>query len=198
MGERGDWVAYYDEQGEREPRELLVDALDRFDREERVGAAVDLGCGQGIDTMEMLRRGWTVLAVDAEPDGIRRLRARAGEAPRLTTIVSPMQEVELPEVDLVHASFSLPFCPPAAFPALWERIRGSLRPGGRFAGQLFGERDGWATTEPDMTFFDEPSALSLFEGLDVEVFAEHEEDDKDAWGQPKHWHEFHVIARRPG
>ena len=176
MGERGDWVAYYDEQGEREPREQLLDVLDRFDREGRVGDAVDLGCGQGIETMELLRRGWRVVAIDAEPDGIRRLRERAGAEPRLTAIVSPMQEVELPETDLLHASFSLQFCPPGAFPALWDRIRRSLRPGGRFAGQLFGERDTWASTESEMTFFDEPSARALLDGLDVETFFEHEDD----------------------
>jgi tellurite methyltransferase len=197
MAARGDWVGYYDEQGHREPRELLVDALDRFDREGRVGDAVDLGCGQGIDTMEILRRGWRVVAVDAEPDGIRRLRERAGDEPRLTTIVSPMQEVDLPDTDLLHASFSLPFCPPAAFPALWDRIRSSLRPGGRFAGQLFGERDTWASTEPDMTFFAIEEARSLFDGMELESFAE-EEDDGDAWSEPKHWHVFHAIARRPG
>ena len=63
MTERGDWVGYYDGQGEREPRPLLVDALDRFESEGRTGLAVDLGCGQGIETAELLRRGWGVVAI---------------------------------------------------------------------------------------------------------------------------------------
>jgi SAM-dependent methyltransferase len=196
MPARRDWVGYYDEQEERGPRELLVGVLGSFDREGRTGLAVDLGCGQGFDTIELLRRGWNVVAVDAERDGIRRLRERAGNQPRLTTIVSPMQEVELPDADLVHASFSLPFCPPVAFPALWDRIRSSLRPGGRFAGQLFGDRDTWASTEPEMTFFDEPTARALFHDLELESFSE-EEEDGEAWGRRKHWHVFHAIARRP-
>src|SRR5215211_1849929 len=118
MAMRGDWVGYYDDQGDREPRETLRDALDRFEREGGTGTAIDLGAGQGIETAELLRRGWQVVAVDAEPDGIRRLRDRAGDDARLTTLVSPMQDAELPAADLVHASFSLPFCPPEAFPAL--------------------------------------------------------------------------------
>jgi SAM-dependent methyltransferase len=192
-----DWVGYYDDQGDREPRELLRDALDRFDRPDRVGRAVDVGCGQGIETMELLRRGWNVVAIDAEPDGMRRVRERAGDDPRLTTVVSPMQDADIPAADLIHAAFSLPFCPPAAFPGLWERIRGALRPGGRFVGNLFGDRDTWASTQPDMTFFDPERARALFEDLELEVFREQEEEG-DAWGEPKHWHYFDVIAWRPG
>jgi tellurite methyltransferase len=195
MGVGDEWVDYYDEQGDREPRDLLLQALDSFDAEGHVGVAVDLGAGQGFETAELLRRGWEVLAIDAEPDGIRRLLERVGEEPRLTTLVSPMQDATLPPADLVHASFSLPFCPPASFPGLWDRIRSAIRPGGRFTGELFGDRDTWASTESHMTFFDAAGARALFDGFDVESFVEEEEDDEE---MPKHWHVFHVIARQPG
>ena len=197
MGVGDDWVAYYDEQGVREPRDLLLQALDSFDAEGRVGVAVDLGAGQGFETGELLRRGWEVLAIDAEEEGIRRLRRRISDeqAGRLRTRVEPMQDAALPPADLVHASFSLPFCPPASFPGLWDRIRSAIRPGGRFTGELFGDRDTWASTESHMTFFDAAGARALFDGLDVESFVEEEEDDED---MPKHWHVFHVIARQPG
>jgi tellurite methyltransferase len=197
MTSPGDWVGYYDEQADREPRDLLLEVLAAFDREERIGMAVDLGAGQGFETAEMLRRGWDVLAIDAEQEGIRRLRRRIPDehADRLRTLVRPMQDAAIPPADLVHASFSLPFCPPAAFPGLWGRIRSSLRPGGRFAGQLFGDRDTWASTEPNMTFFDETAARALFDGLEVESFVEVEEEDEDL---EKHWHVFHVAAREQG
>jgi SAM-dependent methyltransferase len=191
-----DWTGYYDGQGEREPRELLREALDRSEREHAPGNAVDLGCGQGIESVELLRRGWTVLAIDAEPEGVRRLRERVGDAARLTTAVSPMQDAELPATDLVHASFSLPFCPPEAFPELWMRIRTALRPGGRFVGELFGDRDTWAS-DPTMTFFEVGAARALFDGMEIESFVE-EEEDGEGFDGPKHWHVFHAIARRPG
>jgi SAM-dependent methyltransferase len=193
----GDWTGYYDGQGDREPRDLLLRALRSFDAEGRVGLAVDLGAGQGFETAELLRRGWKVLAIDAE-EGIRRLRRRIPDehADRLRTSVSPMQEPALPSADLVHASFSLPFCPPGAFPDLWQRIRSALRPGGRIVGELFGDRDTWAL-DPDMTFHDVPAARARFDGLELESFVE-EEEDGEAFDGPKHWHVFHVIARRPG
>ncbi|HEX6580981.1 MAG TPA: hypothetical protein VF195_08930 [Actinomycetota bacterium] len=105
-----------------------------------------------------------------------------------------MQAVDLPPADLVLASFSLPFCPPEAFPDLWVRIRGSLRPDGRFAGELFGDRDTWAS-DPEMTFHDVDAARALFHGLELESFVE-EEEDGEAFDGPKHWHVFHVIVKR--
>jgi hypothetical protein len=110
-------------------------------------------------------------------------------------MVSSMESADLPATDLVFASFSLPFCPPAAFPGLWRGIRSALRPGGRFAGELFGDRDTWAS-DPTMTFHTEDAARALFHGLEVESFVE-EDEDGEAFDGPKHWHVFHVIARRP-
>jgi SAM-dependent methyltransferase len=193
----GDWIGYYDAQEGREPRELLMEVLRASDAEHRVGSAVYIGCGDGTDSLALLERGWHVLSIDAQDDAIRRLRARLTEdvAARSRTVISQMEAVDLPPVDLVFASFSLPFCPPEAFPDLWGRIRASLRPGGRFAGELFGDRDTWAS-DPEMTFHDVDGARALFDGLELKSFVE-EEEDGEAFAGPKHWHVFHVVARRP-
>ena len=158
---------------------------------------MDLGCGDGTDTVELLNRGWEVVSIDAQEGSIRRVREKIPPeaASRSTTIVSAMEDASLPRSDLVFASFSLPFCRPDAFPDLWDRLRSALYPGGRFAGELFGDRDSWAS-DPDMTFHDAGAARCLFDGLEVESFEE-EEEDGDAFDGQKHWHVFHVIARRP-
>jgi SAM-dependent methyltransferase len=197
MTERGDWAGYYEGQGDRAPHDLLLQALASVEAEGRSGQAVDLGCGQGFETAELLRRGWEVVAIDATEEGIRRLPRRIPErlAPRLRTVVSRMEDVDVPAADLVHASYSLPFCRPQAFSQLWRAIREAIRPGGRFAGELFGDRDTWASTEAEMTFVDLASARALFDGMALESFVE-EEDDAEGWDEIKHWHVFHVIARR--
>ncbi|HEX6401287.1 MAG TPA: class I SAM-dependent methyltransferase [Actinomycetota bacterium] len=197
MTERGDWVGYYEGQGERAPHDLILQALALFEAEGRSGQAVDLGCGQGFETAELLRRGWEVVAIDATEEAIRRLRRRIPDshAPRLRTVVSRMEDVDVPAADLVHASFSLPFCPPESFPRLWSAIREAIRPRGRFAGELFGDRDTWASIEEGMTFFDIASARALFDGMELESFVE-EENDGEGWDEMKHWHVFHAIARR--
>ncbi|MGZ4132619.1 MAG: class I SAM-dependent methyltransferase [Actinomycetota bacterium] len=189
----GEWSGYYRANDGREPRPMLLEVLARFDDP---GRAVDVGCGAGIDTVAMLERGWDVLAIDAEAEAIERLRARvsATAEARLETRQAPMEDVVLPEVDLVWASFSLFFCDPRRFPAVWDRIGSALRPRGRIAGQLLGDRDSWAGRDTTSSF-DRDAALALFEGWTLERFEE-EENDGEACSGPKHWHVFHVVARR--
>ena len=159
------------------------------------GTAIDLGCGAGVDTAAMLAAGWSVFATDAEAEAIERVRRRAADDARLTTALSRMEDVELPDADLVWASYSLFFCDPAQFPRLWKRIREAVRPGGRFAGQFLGDRDTWAS-ERNMPWFRRDGAEALFDGWAIERF-EVEDEDGEAWSTPKHWHVFHVVARKP-
>src|SRR5262249_6611539 len=85
-----DWPAYFKAVEAKPARDPLLKALENFDKEDAgqpaglVGTrndpppppttkqrlAIDLGCGSGRDTLELLRRaggGWRVLATDATP-----------------------------------------------------------------------------------------------------------------------------------
>jgi tellurite methyltransferase len=188
------WSDYYEANDDRAPRAMLLDVLASFSAP---GQAVDLGCGSGIDTAAMLERGWRVFSTDAEAEAIDRLRARVPRsgADMLRTSVARMEEVKLPPADLVWAGFSLFFCDPGRFPDVWRRITAAVRPGGRFAGQLLGERDTWAPDD-EMTAFSRGEAERVFGGWMVERFEE-EENDGEACSGPKHWHVFHVVAQAP-
>jgi hypothetical protein len=115
---------------------------------------------------------------------------------RLETRVARFEDADWPETDLVNASFTLPLCPPEAFARVWARIVASLRPGGRFAGHLYGDRDSWVG-RPGMTFFTRAEAEALLAPLEVELFREEETDGVTPRGSAKHWHIFHVVARKP-
>ncbi|MBK7405122.1 MAG: class I SAM-dependent methyltransferase [Phycisphaerales bacterium] len=200
-----DWPAYFQVVAGKPPRETLLDALRRFDAEglPRPDAtpplAIDLGCGEGRDTAELLRRGWKVIAIDAHPDAVRRLKARPDltHPERLEIRERPFEGLQLPAAILVNASFALPFCPPDHFDALWAAILTALPPASRFAGQLFGDRDDWAAI-PDRTHHTIDQARALLADFDIEHFQEEEDDGKDALSNPKHWHRFDVVARRKG
>jgi len=109
--------------------------------------------------------------------------------------IFPNQEISTSDPgDLIHASYSIPFCHPDHFPALWEKISNALKPGGRFAGQFFGVHDTWADNK-DMTFHTEEQVRAMLKNLETEFFHEQDEDGQAASG-PKHWHVFTVIARK--
>jgi tellurite methyltransferase len=195
------WLRFLDATSDSPPRDTLVRSLDLFQAEgypRENDLAIDLGCGSGNDALEILGRGWRLFAVDAHPEAIRRVVDRVPHdlQSRLDTKVARFEDLALPPALLLNASFSLPFCPPAAFPRFWQMLLGALQPGGRLSGQLFGDRDEWADRE-DMTFQTREEAESLLAPLEIEMFEEIERDGKTAVGTAKHWHIFSVVARRP-
>lgn len=192
------WETFYTNVSGRQPRELLLDVLKRFEQEPLANdrKAIDLGCGDGTETALLLANGWHVLAIDSEPAAFNHLKAKIASAAqeRLQTQIAKFETVELAPADLIYAGYSIPFCHPQHFDALWHKIGDNLNPGGRFAGQLFGVRDTWASN-PEMTFFTREQAWTLFAGFEVEYFHEEDEDGRSTIG-PKHWHIFHVIAQK--
>jgi SAM-dependent methyltransferase len=191
-----DWAGYYAWSADREPRALLLAACERLgDGAGRM--AIDLGCGHGTEALALLDRGWSVLAVDMQQAGLAMLRARvpAGYADRIGIVCASFADVGLPPAYLIHAGFSLPFCPPSRFPGLWRRIRRALVPGGIFAGQLFGLRDSWAG-ELGMTFQGPAEVDRLLDGLEILELHEAERDG-EAFSGPKHWHTYDILARQP-
>jgi tellurite methyltransferase len=195
------WEEYYAAITDREPRPLfrrLMSHLERAPVRLTEGQVViDLGCGDGTEALALLENGWRVLAIDRQPSAIDRLlkRVSSSQKNRLRTEIVPFENADLPGSDLVYAGLSLPFCSPESFPAVWEKIVGSIRPGGFFAGHFFGERDGWSS-DPDMTFLTKTETLGLFMQFAIEDFVEVDEPGRTATQGPKHWHIFEVIARR--
>jgi hypothetical protein len=47
-----------------------------------------------------------------------------------------------------------------------------------------------------MTHLTRQEAEPLLTGLEVEMFREEEEDAVTPRGSPKHWHVFHIVARK--
>ncbi len=193
------WKRYYQWTSKRPPRDLLLQTLNHVDWEGGSGrgkSAIELGFGAGTDTLELLRRGWSVLAVDGQESAAAMLSRRVPSRlrPRLTILVTPMEELRLPRADLVYASFSLPFCPPERFPDLWSSIRRSLRRGGHFAGQLFGDHDEWHGNRP-LSFHSRRQVRGLTRGWQVEMLRETVEEGRSFEG-PKHWHFFDLILEK--
>jgi tellurite methyltransferase len=194
MSQAQGWGEYYDKLRDRPPRRTLLAALDAFGETPDEALAVDLGCGDGRDIVEILRRGWNVVAVDAEPEALRRLEERG--LPNITPIVARFEDVPLPiGVRLVNSSFAMPLCEPERFHELWARIVEALPSSGRFSGQWYGTRDSWMG-RPGMTFLEREQALALLAGFDLEMFEEEEADSTTPRGKPKHWHIFHIVARK--
>ncbi|HHL3492743.1 TPA: trans-aconitate 2-methyltransferase [Legionella pneumophila] len=196
------WVAYYNSTKQNTlPRKSLLKAIANFDKEEvsPPKSAIDLGCGAGMDVMELLRGGWFVLAIDSQFSAIDSLLSSVQELTRanhLKTVVSSFETLDfLPKANLINASFSLPFLKPVYFYKFWNVILRGLEPDGRFSGSFFGFNDSW-NTRTDMTFLNREMICHLFAQFKIEYFQEEENDAMDALGYYKHWHKFYIVAKK--
>ena len=197
---RWSWREYYERTARGIAWDTLREALRLLEgksSEPRERFAIDLGCGAGRDTFELLRRGWKVLAIDNQSRAIRWIRSNVPtkDRSRLRTRLASFERIPLPKCDLVNASYSLPFCSPEHFGSLWRKIVTSIRPMGRFSGHFFGINDEWASLS-DMTFHSRRQVKFLLRNFKIESFHEREWEGTTASGRKKHWHVFSVVARK--
>ena len=201
---RPDWPGYYAATADRPPRRTTLTALAarRSGTDSASALAVDLGCGGGRDTTPLLHAGLTVLALDRAPEAGAALQARFPDAwnrGQLTFRRADLSAADLglPPSGLVNASFCLPLCPPDRFDGLWVQIARAVVPGGLFAGHLFGPNDSWARRGDGLTIHTRGDVDARFAGWDVLLIEEEETDSITPRGEAKHWHVFHIVARKP-
>jgi len=193
-----DWAAYYRHTLGREPRPLFTKGMAALEAAGiGPGQAVEIGFGDGTETLALLAAGWRVVAVDAAPQAAEVLRGRVDgtAADRLEIRTESAATVDLPPFDLLYAGYAISFLEPAELRRFWTGVRGRLRPGGHLVVNIFGVRDTWAG-DPGMTFLDLDAVHRLVDGLEV-ISVDEEDQDGDSFNGPKHWHLFDVIARRP-
>ena len=187
-----DWSDYYKVTKAKPPRPLLVKALESVADKNK---AIDIGGGALNDTRYLLEQGFDVTVIDKSP----LMEQESEDIPndKLHAFTVGFEDFDFPEngYDLASAMYALPFTDPAHFDSVFTKIKGSLKMGGIFCGQFFGERDEWSTNQK-MTFHTKEQAENLLSDLEVISFKEEEKEDKTAKGDMKHWHVFHIIARK--
>jgi SAM-dependent methyltransferase len=190
-GAESRWEKFVAATRDEPPWPRLVRAAEMF---ESVGDALDVGAGAGRDTAFLLDHGWRVTAIDSSPSALKALERFAHHNLR---VVSTQVEAFVPSAyDLVNAQNSLPFIGPEQFAMTVQRLRDSVRPNGVLAATFFGKRDEWNVAGTNLTFSTRAEIEELFHDWDVIELTEVEEDGRVATGAPKHWHLYHLIARR--
>lgn len=160
--------------------------------------AIDLGCGNGVDTFALLDGGFSVLAIDKNPDCLSELKQGVENNLRKNLVFQNLsfEDIDfLPSSYIVNASFSLPFCHPDEFNKLWTIIKGGIKPKGFFCGHFFGPNDSWSSNNK-MTFLDLQNIKELLGEFEIFVLEETSKAGKTISGKEKFWHVFHVVARK--
>jgi SAM-dependent methyltransferase len=129
-------------------RELARALVDEF---APTGDVLELACGSGSFTRELVRHARTVTAVDGSPRMLERNRREVGDS-RVTYVNADIFDWH-PErrYDAVFFGFWLSHVPPVIFDEFWALVRSSLRTGGRVA---FVDEDDRGTTNDDIHLVD--------------------------------------------
>ena len=169
--------------------------IDPFVAGLKPGARVlELGCGGGQDSEEMLRRGFDVVPTDGSPELAAEAALRLGR-PVGVLLFEDLEEVAA--YDGVWAHACLLHAPRPALPGIIERIHRALRPGGVLyasfkAGKAEG-RDGLGR------YFNYLSAAELRTAFGAEARWKSlviEEDTGSGYDrQPTRW--LHALAIKP-
>ena len=79
--------------------------------------AVDCGCGNGRDSLQLLRSGFRVFAFDRQPEAVELTRTLLAkeDAEGAEVVEGGFEDVQLPPCDFVIASLSLFFATPPIF-----------------------------------------------------------------------------------
>jgi tellurite methyltransferase len=193
-----DWSEYYGVMLER-PRHPHYDNLDPH--MPAGGDALDLGCGVGQGVVYLVEKGFRVTAVDAEQEALDILKSRLPEGAPVKLTCSPFQDLKwsgpdgLSTYDLVVAHFSLWFVPSVEdYKRVWNHVVDAVRPAGILSVQLLGVNDSWV--ERGYHLHDRAAVERMLQPFDVLYFEEVDRDGETAQKVPKHWHVFHIVARK--
>ncbi|HEY0190125.1 MAG TPA: methyltransferase domain-containing protein [Kofleriaceae bacterium] len=119
------------------PNQLLVDSV----RGVAPGAALDLMTGQGRNAVYLASQGWRVTGVDIADEGLRQTRDAAARAHLTVETVQAdavTYDLGVARWDLVTMIYA------GSSTELIERIKPSLKPGGRFVLEFFARKPGQA------------------------------------------------------
>ncbi|WP_413291398.1 NUDIX domain-containing protein [Bdellovibrio sp. HCB337] len=191
-----EWSEYFKKFKDRPPRPLLLNSLKSMKPKEKT--ALELGSGPGRDALHLLQEGWKLTVVEPETSGIEMIQKELPphQAENFSVIASTFEDLkELPQVDFIYASFSLPFCKPEAFPKFWSLVEKSFKPEAYFAGNFFGPQDEWVQ-RGNTTGHSEEQVRELFKDFNILSWHEMNERGPTAAGIVKHWHVFTVLAQK--
>jgi len=195
------WDAYFQKKLNDTPREFVVNSLKSIPNPTPNATAIDFGAGVGHETLLLLQKRYTVLAIDNQKSALKILLNRTDIKPyhnHIKTYESSFEKLNLkntPKSDIVIASFALPFCNSRKFNQFWHQVRENIKPGGYFIGNTFDP--GFTAFEKkdrvNMTFHTKSETIKLFDDFEILTL---NEVKKEATTPGKDDHYYEIVARK--
>lgn len=161
---------------------------------------IDIGAGTGRNITDLLEKGATVYAYDADPESIRIIQKQFApfiKKEKLYVFQEYFEDISsLPKADMVIAWRSLPFMKKDDFPIFWKKMENALTTNGIFIGTFFGEENYTKhdSKKPKLFRLTHEEVLNLFTNFQIIHFQEEIEYDEEA-SRARHSDQFEHIYR---
>lgn len=193
MPNQDNWKLYYERTSNKSARDTLSRALELFQNEGKLtGKAFDLGSGAGNEVQHLIDQGWEVIAVDNEEEAKKCFDLRFSNEPNASFQLASFEAISWEQVDMVHAGFALPFCPHEYFSAVMKNILATIKTGGRFAGNFFGQEHTWN----DLFLLSKEAIEELFKDFEIEWIEETKTTRLSTLEEEIYHHNISLIAKK--
>jgi SAM-dependent methyltransferase len=163
-----------------EPNALLVSTIEGH----KPGRALDIGMGQGRNSIFLALKGWDVTGFDLSDEGIATARRNADRAAAQISAIVGSERWDL--IVFVYEPF------PITTAAYVERLHRSLRPGGLIVIEGFGEEE--TVKNRPTTAIDPGRLLAAFK--DFRLLHYHDVVAVPDWGGPKPRRLVRMVAEK--
>lgn len=167
-----------------------------------INQALDIGFGEGRDTMFLLSKNVNVSALDINKHHCTQLASlqKQKKLKNLKIINDDIVNYNLQKwhYDLVNCQWIMFFIKEEKYEELIERIWNSLKPQGIFTGQFLGIKDEWNQLSPHnkLSFIKKAAFQKLFSHYFICYQSEELFYKTTKKNIPKKWHVHNVIAQK--
>lgn len=193
---------YYFDKLYKEDKDLFVwkgkhhEELEDLDKYVKKGAKIlDLGAGEGGDSLYLASKGFSVTAVDISETGLEKLeRLARKEDLKVQTAVADLEEYRIKEdYDAIISFAAIHFLERHQIVSLIENMKAKTTPGGLNVILVFRKGD---STEGDfqMYYFDDGELKAFYEDWEILDYDEYEDMDTDH--DEPHTHKIAFIKAR--
>lgn len=189
------WKEYYEKVGLSPNALTMLAALRVTSKRE----ALDLGCGNGRDSLYLMLQGFEVItAVDSSPDAPKWL------APGILRVEQDIESFMFERhkslltnrYDLVVCINTFFFIKKETVLRLIDAMHTATAPLQFMAFNVLGERDGWVASGREVSHFADAEIEGLRERHSRADYELREFEGTVADGTPKHWHYHNFIYRK--
>jgi len=183
-----------------EPNELAKRAVE-FAPERDDLSAIDVGAGEGRDSVYMAERGLDVLAVDVAPNGLEKARQLADDrGVAIDTEPADVNDLQIDRpVDVFYSIGAVQYLRPENRSAQFDHFKQQTRPGGVHAVFAFVDREDvppapdWGENEH---FYDR-AELQEYYGDWERLYRDEFVFDDDSGGEPHQHAAVEAVYRKP-